>query len=225
MSARSKLANCDQIWTDNLHICPRIFTILRDIVLSLGAARWNSPISSANFSPFWRLRSKGIKEMFERDRFFFRSLRGPLLVSGILLTSLVPPALAADGAATPVSQAAAAAPKPGQVDPLEARIRDLHDKLKVTDAQAGQWEGVAHAMRSNAKEIETLVHEKRKTEDTMTAIEDLRAYQEIAAAHAKAAEKLADAFDVLYQTMPDDQKKLADAVFREHKKHAMAAHK
>jgi hypothetical protein len=107
--------------------------------------------------------------------------------------------------------------KAPHVDPVEARIHDLHEKLQITASQEGQWDGVAKTMRSNAKALETLVREKRKNEQDMTAIEDLRAYQEIAQAHARATAKLADAFEVLYQTMSDDQKKVADAVFRQHK--------
>lgn len=163
--------------------------------------------------------------MFEHDRSLFRSLRGTVLAGSVLLTCLVPPALAAGADVVPANQSVAAVPKKGHVDRVEARIQELHDKLQITESQAGQWEAVAHVMRSNAAATEALVQEKRKNEETMTAVEDLRAYQEVADAHAKAAKKLADVFEVLYQTMTEDQKKLADTVFRQHKQNARAAAK
>jgi hypothetical protein len=163
--------------------------------------------------------------MFERDRSFFRSLGGSIVAGGVLLTCLVAPALAAGGEPAAAKQSAISGAKSAQVDPIEARIHELHDKLQISEAQAGQWEGVARVMRGNAKSIEAMVREKRKNEKDMTAIEDLRAYQEISLAHAKAAAKLADAFEILYQTMSDDQKKLTDAVFRQHKQDVTAVRK
>lgn len=166
------------------------------------------------------LKNKGMK-MFLYDRPLFRSLRGPVLAGGVLLTCLVPPALASGREAGPSGQAVAAAHRKEDADPTEERIRDLHDKLQISEAQAGQWEAVARVMRGNAKTIEALIEDKRKNEQTMTALEDLRAYQDISEAHAKAAKKLADVFEVLYETMTEDQKKLADVVFRQHKRNTV----
>ena len=168
--------------------------------------------------------------MFEGNRSLFRSLRGPLMAGGVLAVCLVSPVLAAGGDDVSAKQPVGATSKPvtskpAKVDPVDARIADLHEKLQITQAEEGQWEEVARVMRANAKSIESLIREKRKNEKDMTAMEDLRAYQEIAAAHAKAAAKLADAFDTLYQTMPDDQKKMADAVFRQHKQNVAVVRK
>jgi hypothetical protein len=161
--------------------------------------------------------------MFSGDRPSVRSLFAPIIVGGFLLTCVAGSVWAAGGDVASVKQSASVATKSRHADPIEDRIQELHDKLQINEAEAGQWEGVARVMRGNAKAIEALIREKRKNEKDMTAIEDLRAYQEIAAAHAKAAAKLADAFEVLYQTMPDDQKKVADAVFRQHKQNVAAA--
>jgi hypothetical protein len=61
----------------------------------------------------------------------------------------------------------------------------------------------------------------------MNALEDMKSFQAIAAAHAAGLQKLIDAFTPLYNAMPDDQKKLADHVFchqemgkKAHMKHA-----
>ncbi|MDR3439695.1 Spy/CpxP family protein refolding chaperone [Telmatospirillum sp.] len=155
--------------------------------------------------------------MHHRDLSFVRSLVLSVAVGLILALSVVVDARAArpDFAASAQPAAAPLEPnaKRAHLDPDEARIRELHDKLQITESQAGQWEAVARTMRSNAKTIAALVQEKRK--DKMTAVEDLRAYQEIAAAHAKAAGKLADAFEVLYGTMSEDQRRLADSVFHQ----------
>lgn len=141
------------------------------------------------------------------------------MTGGILLICFSPMLLPETGAAQPAPSAGAAAQKdPG--DQTEARISELHDRLRISDGEAGQWEAVARVMRNNAKAIEALTAESRKNDPTMSAVEDLRAYQEIVAVQAKAAQKLADAFDILYQTMPDDQKKLADAVFRQYRQNA-----
>ncbi len=149
-------------------------------------------------------------------------------VSVLVACSLsVAVAVAAGLAAWPLSGTALADP-PAQdgaggknaANAVENRIRDLHDKLKVTEAQAGQWDAEARTMRSNAQAIDELVQERRKNAAQMTAVADLRAYQEIVEAHAKGAKRLGDVFEKLYDTMSDEQKALADSVFRQHKQDA-----
>ena len=132
------------------------------------------------------------------------------------------PALAAD----PTAHAAPSAPAGQQkgIDPVEAKIADLHGKLHITEAQAAQWGAVAQVMRDNGKSYTQLVQDKRKNEKTMTAVEDLRAYQQIAEAHADGVKKLATAFETLYDAMSPEQKAIADDVFRAHKKRHAKAH-
>ena len=125
------------------------------------------------------------------------------------------PALAADQA--PQAAPSASARQHHGGDPVEAKIADLHGKLQITDAQAGQWNTVAQVMRDNDKGYAQLVREKRQNEKTMTAVEDLRAYQQIAEAHADGVKKLAVAFEALYDSMSPGQKAIADDVFRAHK--------
>jgi hypothetical protein len=139
-----------------------------------------------------------------------------------LMTAAALPALAADQAPT----AAAAAPGPAKAphhptraDAVEARIKDLHDKLKITDAQADQWAAVAQVMRDNANGYAQLIKDTKKAEATTTAVEDLQAYQRVAEAHAEGIKKLAATFETLYDTMSPEQKKITDEVFRAHKHH------
>ena len=101
---------------------------------------------------------------------------------------------------------------------LEKHIAHMHDALKVTPAQEDQWKPVAQTMRDNEAAMHELVKEKHAHLDTQTAPEDLNAYAEIAQAHATAVRKLADSFGTFYASLSDDQKKVADTFFREHKR-------
>ncbi len=109
----------------------------------------------------------------------------------------------------------------GRHDPVEARIAELHQKLQITPEQEPQWNAVAQIMRDSQKAAAELIQEKRQNEASMTAIDDLRAYADIAENHAAGVRKLADAFGTLYASMPDSQKKVADEVFRQHKRRSM----
>ncbi len=100
---------------------------------------------------------------------------------------------------------------------LDSRISELHQKLQISADQEKKWQEVAKVMRHNAEASRSLVIERRKDEATMTAVADLNAYADIAEAHAKHVRKLAHVFADLYNSMSDDQKKVADQVFHEHK--------
>ena len=112
----------------------------------------------------------------------------------------------------------------GHNNGLETRISDLHQKLQITPEQETKWKAVAKVMQTNAEASRALVEEKRKDEATMTAVADLNAYADIAEAHAKHARKMAKVFTELYNTMSDDQKKVADEVFRAHKRKVAEDH-
>ncbi len=97
---------------------------------------------------------------------------------------------------------------------MEAHIRSLHARLHITAAQEPQWEQVAATMRENAETIDRMVRERNAKLRTMTAVENLKTYADIADAHGDGLKKLVPAFDNLYQVMSPAQKKDADAVFR-----------
>ncbi len=130
------------------------------------------------------------------------------------------PLVMADMPASNMPNHHGAAQKMDDEQMLERHIAHLHDALKVTPQQEEQWKPVAEIMRDNDKTMRDLVKEKRGKLDTQTAVEDLAAYSEIAQAHAVATKKLADVFSVFYVSLSDDQKKVADDFFREHKHHA-----
>lgn len=96
---------------------------------------------------------------------------------------------------------------------VEKHIKDLHAKLKITGAEESQWDAVAQTMRDNAVELDGAISKRNAIASRGTAIEDLNAYGDIVQVHADSVKKLTTAFSALYDSMPDDQKKLADEVF------------
>ena len=108
------------------------------------------------------------------------------------------------------------AAKATSAERVEARIKDMHAKLKITQAQEEQWAKVAKVMRDNEKAMEPLINariEKAKTK-TLTAIDDLKSYGEITDAHADAIKRFTPIFATLYAGMSDAQKKDSDSMFR-----------
>ena len=70
-------------------------------------------------------------------------------------------------------------------------------------------------MRDNAINMDTLIAANRKTPpQDMTAVDDLKSYQKVAQAHVDGLKNLIASFATLYDAMPDDQKRIADYVFR-----------
>lgn len=109
-------------------------------------------------------------------------------------------------------------------DRVEVRIKDMHEKLKITAAQEEQWAKVDQTMREDAKIMDELTQTRADHAKDMTAIDDLKSYGEITAAHADGIKKLTPVFAALYDTMSDVQKKDADALFR-HGGHEHGGHK
>ncbi|HEY8024003.1 MAG TPA: Spy/CpxP family protein refolding chaperone [Burkholderiaceae bacterium] len=107
-----------------------------------------------------------------------------------------------------------AADKDAHEDRVELRIRDMHEKLKITATQETQWGLVAAAMRDDAKTMDTLTQTRFEHAKEMTAVDDLKSYGEIAMAHADGVKKLTPVFAELYNAMSDSQKKEADTLFR-----------
>jgi hypothetical protein len=97
---------------------------------------------------------------------------------------------------------------------VEARIKDMHAKLKITPAQEEQWAKVATVMRDNEKTMGPLINARVEKAKTMTAIDDLKSYGEITDAHADAIKKFTPIFATLYAGMSDAQKKDSDTMFR-----------
>jgi hypothetical protein len=116
------------------------------------------------------------------------------------------------------AQTGTAAPKSkmSETDRVEARINDLHSKFKITAAQEDQWNKVAAVMRENAAAMDPLVKARHEKGNTLNAVEDLKSYARITDTHAAGLNKFISVFEVLYASMSDEQKKIADSLFTRH---------
>jgi periplasmic protein CpxP/Spy len=119
----------------------------------------------------------------------------------------------------------AALPKASKTDRTETRIKDLHARLQITPEQEELWTNVAQTMRDNAKTMEALIKTRSEGKETMSAIEDLKSYAEIADAHADGLKNFIPAFEPLYASMSDAQKKSADTLFHRGHHGGMKHHK
>lgn len=117
-----------------------------------------------------------------------------------------PPAASTPNASTPAAPTAAS-------KRVETYIKNLHRRLKITSAEETQWDNVAEVMRENAEQVDSLSSQRSSKQGSMSAVDNLRSYEEIADAHADGLKKLVPAFEALYDSMSPEQKKNADAVF------------
>ena len=103
-----------------------------------------------------------------------------------------------------------------KMESIEQRITSLHDSLKITAGEEGTWTAVAATMRENAVAMQKLTAAKSTQEQQgMTATDDLQTYTNFAQAHLEGLKKLSSSFGTLYNSMPADQQKVADQVFRD----------
>jgi len=106
------------------------------------------------------------------------------------------------------------AAKTSDVNHIEDRIKELHTQLQITPEQENLWQNVTAVMRDNAQRIDALVKARADHAQTMTAVDDVRAYSDITEAHAEGIKKFLPTFEALYASMSDTQKQHADALFR-----------
>jgi hypothetical protein len=113
----------------------------------------------------------------------------------------------------------------GPRENVEARIKTLHSQLRITSAQEPLWNDFAQAMREDAARMADLRKGKLENAKSMSAVDQLNAYASVVDAHADGVHKLIPPFQKLYDQMSDQQKKAADAVFRERARAAAQRHK
>jgi hypothetical protein len=100
---------------------------------------------------------------------------------------------------------------------IEGRIAYLKAELKITDAQAPQFEHVAQALRQNAQSMDQTMQQMRGNRDQpKTAVQQLEARTQFAALRAQDSQRFLDAFKPLYASLSDDQKKAADEMLARH---------
>ena len=102
-----------------------------------------------------------------------------------------------------------------RAETVEMRITKLHTDLKITPTEEVNWTPVAQAMRDNEMKMQAMITTKKsEPAHDINAVEDLKNYEAFNQAHVDGLKVLISSFEVLYMTMPDDQKHLADDVFR-----------
>jgi hypothetical protein len=97
---------------------------------------------------------------------------------------------------------------------VERRIKELHAQLRITPAEEPQWNQFTEVMRENARDMDQAFMQRAQQFPTMTALQNMQSYEQLAEEHAKRVQRLIPAFENLYNSMPEQQKQLADQVFR-----------
>lgn len=137
-----------------------------------------------------------------------------LAVAAAMLLAFIVLAIASPSLAASPEPGMATAGKASKTDRAEVRIKELYTKLKITPAQEGLWDNVTKAMRDDAKTMEALIKARSEKATAMNAVDDLKSYSEITEAHARGLKNFISAFEPLYASMSDAQKKDADTLFR-----------
>jgi periplasmic protein CpxP/Spy len=112
---------------------------------------------------------------------------------------------------------------------VEHRITELHAQLRITPAERQQWDQFVEVMRENARDMDQAFIQRAQQFPSMNALQNMQSYEQLAEAHARHLQKLVPAFENLYNAMPDQQKRLADQVFRanaeQHQQSAIQSHR
>jgi LTXXQ motif family protein len=124
-------------------------------------------------------------------------------------------------ASSPQAMAAPAAVSADSTS-VEARIKELHKQLHITEAQKPQWDNLAQVMRDNAQSMAKLQKERAADARSMSAVDVLKSYEPVIQAHEDGMKKFVPPFEALYNTMSDAQKKTTDSLFRTREKASAA---
>jgi hypothetical protein len=95
---------------------------------------------------------------------------------------------------------------------IEGRLAYLKTELKITDAQAPQWNAFADAVRANAKAMTGMHQQAASQGGPKTLPERLTLLQKAMTAHLEALNKTSAALSKLYDALSAEQKKVADEI-------------
>src|SRR2546423_13127653 len=112
--------------------------------------------------------------------------------------------------AGPGSRGAPAAPQAGGSD-VDRQIADLKKQLKITPQQEPQFNAFAEVMRSNEQDLDKLMQQGSANRQP-NAVEELKQAQQLTETQAAGLKRLVPALQALYDTLSDQQKKVADQV-------------
>ena len=141
---------------------------------------------------------------------------GTALLAGLLLPASAYAQNETPGGVMALTHHAKAPPQKSvsSADQVEQRITRLHSQLHITPGQQAQWDQFAQVMRENAANMDKTLEQRSTGFATLNAADNMESYAQIAQQHAQDTQKLATAFQALYGSFSDDQKKNADTVFR-----------
>ncbi len=108
---------------------------------------------------------------------------------------------------------------------VDRRIADLHAKLHITAAEESQWRQFADVMRDNVRQMARKLAEREQKFRSMNAVGNMQSYAGIAEQHAKNMEHLVPAFQNLYNALSDQQKRMADQLWRNYAEQASRQHR
>lgn len=133
----------------------------------------------------------------------------------ILVAALACPVAAGLSAMQAQAEDTASAPatKPMMAQ-VEQRIATLRTELQITSTEEPQWQQFASVMRENAEKMEQDAAKRAENFRSLNAVENMKSYAEMAVEHGQNMQRLATAFETLYNVMPPEQKKVADEVFQ-----------
>ena len=120
----------------------------------------------------------------------------------------------AQAASPGAMEAPATKPEPAENGPVEARIKQLHKMLHITDAEKPQWDALTQVMRDNAQAMADLEKQRAADTQSMSAVDVVKSYGSVIEAHEAGMKKFIPAFEALYNSLSDAQKKTADSMFQ-----------
>ena len=99
---------------------------------------------------------------------------------------------------------------------IEGQIAYYKAELKITDAQAPQWNAFADALRNSAKRLQEAVAKNMQPNEALTAPEQMERRIAMLSAQLDAMQPVLTVAKPLYAALSDDQKKIADELMAEH---------
>jgi periplasmic protein CpxP/Spy len=133
------------------------------------------------------------------------------MLAGVASAQSSAPASASSSASAP---AAKKSHMQKRMDEVEQQITDLHDSLKITDAESSQWDAYAQVMRDNATRTGQALKDRHEKMESMSADDSMKSYAQLAQLNADNMQKLSSAFSALYAVLSPDQKQTADELFK-----------
>ena len=102
---------------------------------------------------------------------------------------------------------------PSGAEHIEGRLAFIKAELKITDAQAPQWNAFAEAVRGNAASMAEVRKSMMSGQGAPATLpERLSREDKLVTAHLAALKKAEEAVTQLYGVLTDDQKKVADTI-------------